>query len=62
MSGKRKGGAEKVREKNKKLLLVVSEKCTKLTDMFGTKNNELEDAVIKQNGKCLKYLISFNFS
>ena len=39
MSGKRKGGVEKVREKKKLLLLNVSEKCFKINDMFSKKVN-----------------------
>lgn len=38
MSGKRKGGAEKVREK-KVLLLNASEKCLKINDMFSKLKN-----------------------
>jgi len=34
MSGKRKGGAEKSREKKRLLLLNASDKCFKLKDMF----------------------------
>lgn len=40
---KRKGGAEKMRNKNKKLLLEAGEKCTKLTEMF-KKNNYSENS------------------
>ena len=35
--GKRKGGAEKLREKKKKLMASEAEKCSKLTDMFTKK-------------------------
>lgn len=40
---KRKGGAEKTRDKNKKLLLEAGSKCTKLTEMF-KKNNYSENS------------------
>jgi len=36
---KHKGGAEKARAKNKKLLLESSAKCPKLTDMFKIKKD-----------------------
>lgn len=39
MSGKRKGGAEKVREKKKFLLLNASDKCFKINEMFSKKAN-----------------------
>jgi len=43
MSGKRKGGAEKAREKKRLLLLNASDKCLKLKDMF-TKNSKLPNS------------------
>ncbi|XP_060846831.1 zinc finger MYM-type protein 1-like [Rhopalosiphum padi] len=42
MSGKRKGGAEKAREKKRLLLLNASDKCYKLKDMF-SKNSKLSN-------------------
>lgn len=38
-SNKRKGGAEKIREKKMKLLASVGEKCTKIYDFFKVKND-----------------------
>ncbi|KAL4120792.1 hypothetical protein QTP88_013413 [Uroleucon formosanum] len=43
----RKGGAEKARAKNKKLLLESSAKCPKLTDMFKIKKTEITDKISK---------------
>lgn len=39
MSGKRKSGTEKVREKKKLLLLNACDKCFKINDMFSKKSN-----------------------
>lgn len=44
MSGKRKDGAEKVREKKKLLLLNASEKCFKINDMFSKKVNSTSNS------------------
>lgn len=52
---KRKGGAEKAREKNKKLLIESSAKCPKLTDMFKIKKNEITDKISK-TGKSIKLI------
>lgn len=38
-SNKRKGGAEKIREKKMKLLATVGKKCTKMYDFFKVKND-----------------------
>ena len=50
---KHKGGAEKARAKNKKLLLESSAKCPKLTDMFKINKTEITDKISK-TGKSIK--------
>jgi len=52
---KRKGGAEKARDKNKKLLLASAKQCLTLNELFKPQKQSLNKKVGKKN--CIYYAV-----
>lgn len=52
---KRKGGAEKARDKNKKLLLASAKQCLTLNELFKPQKQSLNKKVCKI--KCIYYAV-----